>query len=257
MSAYLTALAVTLLGWWISTGVILWLNHLPRRTYPLSITAATLLMGASLACLPLVAASTGTAAAFAGFALALLVWGWLEMTYLMGVLTGPRKSPCPPGAAPGTRFRLALATSIYHETAVVLLGATLLALTWEAPNQVATQSYICLWLMRWSAKLNLFLGVRNYNSQWLPAQLHYLDSYICTGTVNRLFPLSMLLGTVAAAGFYLAAVGSGTLFGITSHSLVASLITLAVIEHLFLMLPLGDAALWRWALPGAGSRRGG
>ena len=52
-------------------------------------------------------------------------------------------------------------------------------------------------------------------------------------------------------------------FGVTLHaaatatdpytmmamSLVATLLALAIVEHWFMVLPLPDAALWRWALP--------
>jgi putative photosynthetic complex assembly protein 2 len=44
-------------------------------------------------------------------------------------------------------------------------------------NRVAAATCATLGLMRWSAKLNLFLGVRNYNQDWLPGAPAYLDSY--------------------------------------------------------------------------------
>jgi hypothetical protein len=34
-----------------------------------------------------------------------------------------------------------------------------------------------------------------------------------------------------------------------SYTLVASLAALGTLEHLFLMFPLRDAALWQWAAP--------
>jgi putative photosynthetic complex assembly protein 2 len=41
-------------------------------------------------------------------------------------------------------------------------------LTAGGENRVAAATCATLGLMRWSAKLNLFLGVRNYNQDWLP-----------------------------------------------------------------------------------------
>jgi putative photosynthetic complex assembly protein 2 len=254
VSGYLLAVAVALLSWWFSTGVILILNHLPRSTYRWSFGAATLVMAGSLACLPATSLDTSTAGAVTGFVLALLIWGWLEMGYLMGIVTGPHGAPCPPQASTRQRFFLAIATSLYHEFAVLLLAGCVLALTWQGPNQVATLTFITLWLMRWSAKLNLFLGVRNYNGQWLPVHLRYLDSYTRRRHMNALFPFSLLLGVAAAVNLYCEAIVSSTGFGAVGNTLVGTLVSLAVLEHVFLMLPLGDAALWQWALPH--SRRG-
>ena len=37
-------------------------------------------------------------------------------------------------------------------------------------------------------------------------------------------------------------------FGVTGYTLVATILTLAVVEHLCLVLPLPDAWLWRWVV---------
>jgi len=42
-------------------------------------------------------------------------------------------------------------------------------------------------------------------------------------------------------------------FDITSHTLLATLLTLAVAEHWFLVLPIPAEAMWNWAL---GARAG-
>jgi putative photosynthetic complex assembly protein 2 len=249
MSGYLFAVTIALLSWWFSTGLILLLNHLPRSTHRWSFGAASLVLVLSLACLPATSLDTSTTGAVVGFVLALLVWGWLEMGYLMGIVTGPHSAPCPAQASTRQRFFLAIATSLYHEFAVVLLAGCVLALTWGGPNQVATLTFITLWLMRWSAKLNLFLGVRNYNGQWLPEHLRYLDSYTSRRRMNPLFPVSVLLGIAVTADLFFAAATSETRFGAVGNTLVGTLVALAVLEHAFLMLPLRDAALWQWALP--------
>lgn len=244
------AIAVALIGWWFSTGVILMLNHLPRGTYRWSFLCASALMLASLASLSANSLDDTAAGAIVGFLLVLVIWGWLEMGYLMGIVTGPHSEPCPAAVSPVQRFFLAIATSLYHELAVLVLAALVISLSWDGPNQVATLSFLTLWLMRWSAKLNLFLGVRNYNGQWLPDHLHYLDSYTRRRRMNALFPISLTMGLLAAFHLFQGAAAAGASdFDMIANTLVATLISLAVLEHLFLMLPLGDAALWRWALP--------
>ena len=45
MSVYLLPIAYTLFAWWFSTGVILYLNGLPRWTHAWTMLFATLLLG--------------------------------------------------------------------------------------------------------------------------------------------------------------------------------------------------------------------
>ncbi len=50
-------------------------------------------------------------------------------------------------------------------------------------------TYLVLWGMRQSAKLNLFLGVRNLGVEFLPQHLRYLQSFFRRRGMNALFPL--------------------------------------------------------------------
>jgi putative photosynthetic complex assembly protein 2 len=102
--------------------------------------------------------------------------------------------------------------------------------------------------MRWSAKLNLFLGVRNYNSDWFPDHLGYLDSYTRRAPMNLLFPLSVTAGTAVAVLLLAQAMGTTDPFLRSADLLISALLSLAVLEHWFLMYPFGESALWRWAL---------
>ena len=249
MDGVLLAITVAMLGWWFSTGVILMLNHLPRHTHRWSFAGATVLMLASLALLPTVSLQATSAGAVAGFMLSLLIWGWLEMGYLMGFVTGPLSAPCPRNADNRQRFFLAIATSLYHELSVLVLAGLVLLLSWQAHNQVATLTIMTLWLMRWSAKLNLFLGVRNYNGDWLPEHLRYLDSYTRRRALNPLLPLSLAIGSYLAWRLFLNAATGTTGYEVVANTLVGTLMALAVLEHACLALPLREAMLWQWALP--------
>lgn len=251
MSSYLLAVSIALLGWWLSTGIILYLNLLPSRSHAWSVGGFALLALASLALLPGIAGQHSQSAAIAGFAVALTVWGALEISYLMGFLTGNNSQPCPAGINGWQRFRLAVATSIHHELAVIACGIAIIALSWEAPNQVAAGTYLTLWLMRWSAKLNLYLGVSNFNEHWLPERNRYLVSYMRTRAMNWLFPFSVGLATVAATLLALAASGADNAVDRLAASLVCTLLALAILEHWFLVLPVRDSALWQWAITAA------
>lgn len=255
MSSYLLAVSVALVGWWLSTGVILYLNLLPRRSHPWSVLGFAALALGSLALLPEIAQTQTTAAAILGFAVALAVWGALEISYLMGFLTGSNSQPCPERVTGWRRFRLAVATSIHHEIAVIACGIAILVLSWGAPNQVAAGTFLTLWLMRWSAKLNLYLGVSNFNEHWLPERNRYLVSYMRTRAMNWLFPFSVGAATTIATVLALAAAGADSAVERLALSLVCTLLVLAILEHWFLVLPVRDSALWQWAISAAAGVR--
>jgi putative photosynthetic complex assembly protein 2 len=132
---------------------------------------------------------------------------------------------------------------------VIAVVLSVLFLSAGGPNKVAAATCVSLWLMRWSAKLNLFLGVRNYNSDWFPDHLQYLDSYTRRAPMNLLFPLSVTAGTTAAVLLLASAMATTDPFLRAADLLVSALLSLAVLEHWFLVYPFGESALWRWALP--------
>ena len=195
--------------------------------------------------------SSGTrvADAYCAFSCAILVWAWQEMAFLLGYVTGPRRTPCPPQVTGWARARLAFQAVLHHELALVLLAAAVLAVTWDAPNQTGWWTFLVLWTMRQSAKLNIFLGVRNLNESFLPPHLLYLQTYFTRRRLNALFPWSVLVSTVVAVPLWQAALASGASpFEVAQYALVASLLSLAVLEHWFLVLPMPSEWLWKWGL---------
>ncbi len=243
--------------WWAGTGVVLYLDSLPARTFRWSLAGSLAALAASLYGLILSADGTRIADAYLAFGCAVALWGCLEMTYFMGLLTGPRKAPCPPDCGGPRRFLLAIGTSLYHELAVVATAALLVLLTWESPNPVGLWTFTVLWLMRWSAKLNVFLGVPNLHGDWLPDHLRFLQSYMGRRSMNYLFPFSVTIGTVAAVLVWMEALALGfEPFRPVGLTLVAVLLVLAVLEHWFLVLPVPDEALWTWAFKPEARRKG-
>ena len=253
MSDFGLAIVVAITGWWFFTGLILWLVHRFQSIHRWIFALATGLMVVALIIAGDVALDTSPQGAVIGFCLALVLWGWLEMGYLMGFVTGPVNQQCPQHARLAQRLYWGVGTSLYHELALIVVGSTLLLLTFDAPNKTALWSFLTLWAMRWSAKLNLVLGVRNYNIEWLPSHLAYLDSYIPRRRINGLFPISVIAGIAATAWLFTLATGSHAIWDRIAFALVATLMALGTLEHLFLMLPLHDAALWRWAAPNGAS----
>lgn len=250
MSAPGWPLLVTLLLWWGSTGVILYLVTRPAlRT--VAMWGASALGVAALFGVLASKDSADAASAYCAFACGLLIWGWVEMSYLSGWITGPRRAqvPCPTDVGVGRRFLLGIGTSLWHELLIIGIGVLLLLLTREAVNPVAAWTFVILWVMRWSAKLNLFLGVPNLNAEFFPPHLRYLETYVTRRAMNLLFPVSVTAGTFVAAVLISHAFTTTSEFGAVAGLTLGTLMALAVLEHWFMVVPLRDAELWRWALP--------
>ncbi len=248
----------TVFIWWFSTGAILWLNRRPRRTQLWGLAAASALAVASLWGLVASAADPTPFGAYLAFACALGVWGWHEMTFLMGLVTGPRTAPCPPGARGLRRFVLAASTLIHHEIALALTALAIVAISWGQPNPIGALTFGVLFFSRLSAKLNLFLGVPNFTEAFFPDHLWHFVSYLRKSPVNALFPVSMAAGVVAAGASLYQGLGPGaSAFEAAGYGLVFTLTALAMLEHFFMVTPLPDAALWRWAMPATDPAAGG
>lgn len=249
----MTELALALLFavfiWWFSTGTVLLLNRLSRGAVSLSLFLSSLLAVASLVGLAHTAPQSTTTGAYCAFTCALLVWGWHELSFLTGWITGPRKTALPPGLSEGRRFVEAVRAILWHELAIVAMGGVIGAITWDQPNQVGMGTFAVLWVMRTSAKLNLFLGVRNLSEAFLPAHLKYLESFFRRRPMNLLLPVSITAASAVLAVMVAHAVADGTaLAAAVGTTLVASMLALAIVEHWMLVLPLDTTALWRWAL---------
>jgi putative photosynthetic complex assembly protein 2 len=240
--------AFAALVWWFATGAILYLDGLPRRTFARSMAAATAVMLAS-ACVAFATRNDrSVSGAYAAFTSAILIWGWLEMSFLMGFVTGPRKESCHDRCAGWSHFLHATEAIIYNELAIAAGAAGIVAVTWQCSNRVCLWTFLILWAMRLSAKLNLFFGVPNVGEQFLPDHLQYLKSFFRRRRMNFLFPVSIIASTltvlVLAQKFWAAA----DAFRSTAYALTTSLLALAVLEHWFMVLPLPSERLWRWAL---------
>jgi putative photosynthetic complex assembly protein 2 len=249
MFDYIAPVLFVLLAWWFSTGAIFYLDGLPRRTFRYSMAGMTVVLVAALGGLSATADEISRNGAYVAFACALAVWGWQEMGFLMGFVTGPRRAACPPGASTGKRFSLAVETILFHELALAVSGLAVVAMTWGGENQIGTWTFLALWTMRLSTKLNLFLGVPNLSEEVLPAHLAYLASYFAKRPMNLFFPVSVTLATTAT-GFAWGAVSalSGDAPGLAGAVLIATILTLGVLEHWFLVVPLPVNAIWKWGL---------
>jgi putative photosynthetic complex assembly protein 2 len=190
--------------------------------------------------------------AMIAFTSAVLIWGWHELSFLTGFLTGPSAKPCPEGAVGWRRFRHAALTLIYHEAALALTALGLAALTLGHPNPMGGLTFLILFAARLSAKLNLFVGVPNFTDSFFPEHLRHLTSYLRRRPAGLFFAITVTSGcAVLALIAWRALDPAASSFDGVALALLFTLTALALLEHAFMVLPLPDAALWRWALPAA------
>ena len=209
--------------------------------------AASLLTLAALLCIGHTPTDASVAGAYAGFTCAVVLWGWHELAFLSGWLTGPRRRAASQGSRAWRRLSEAIQVLLWHELALIASGVALWWWLAGSANPVAAWTFTLLYAMRVSAKLNLYLGVRNLALDFLPPHLLYLGSYFRQRRFNALMPASLLGGLAMVA--WLLQGAAATEGGIrVAHVLLAALLVLALVEHLMLVLPMQPSTLWRWAL---------
>jgi putative photosynthetic complex assembly protein 2 len=103
--------------------------------------------------------------------------------------------------------------------------------------------------MRQSAKLNVFLGVLNLNEKFLPVHLKYIHTYFTKRAMNPLLPVSILMACLFAIPLWQTTFATGvTPYQIASSTILATLLSLAILEHILMVLPLSTEGLWKWGL---------
>lgn len=241
--------------WWFSTGVILWRVKSADKAGPnahlISVLGGLPLLALGITGLAATFADASVTGTYLAFLAALAVWGWIELAFLSGVITGPNTTPCPPHASEVDRFIRATGTIAWHE---VLLIATLILIASaasDATNTTGLWTFAILFFARLSAKLNLFFGVPRIHTEFLPTPLAHLASHFRHAQMNWVFPISVTLLTFAAACWMERAIVAPTDGAFIGHILLTALTLLALLEHWFMVLPLPDQKLWRWMLPSA------
>lgn len=254
---WIAALAALFL-WWFSTGILLWRVRMADNGSPDQHIWSVLLA------LPMLAAGvlgyTGTLdnaspdGVFLAFLSALAIWGWIELAFLSGLITGPNRAPCPPGADLAERFLRGFGTLAWHELLLVVTLALMAHLAQGAENAFGLWTFAVLFFARISAKLNLFFGVPRINVEFLPRPLAHLASHFRHASMNALFPISVTALAFATGCWLERLWQAGSPGEVTGFSLLAALTLLALIEHWFMVLPLPDQKLWRWMLPAPKTR---
>jgi putative photosynthetic complex assembly protein 2 len=246
-SSIAAAALFAMLCWWFGTGAILWLVRRPPSGFRTSLTVCTALLGVSLWTTHISMQDQTVGNAYLAFASVIVMWAWHEMVFLTGWITGPRRVPLQPGVLGWTRFVQSTQVVIWHELALLLNFGVLLWMQQGQPSHVALCTFAVLWCMRFSAKMNLFFGVPEVGEQYLPRHLAYLGSYFKKGRLSAFFYVSVAIATAIWAWIVWEVV-SGEVAVSTGWVLLASLLGLAIVEHLIMAFPAPMQKLWGWAM---------
>ena len=192
--------------------------------------------------------NNSVAGAYVGFLSALALWGWIELAFLTGVITGPVRQPLKAGVREWERFIRAWGTIAYHEMLLAFTLLAMIAASYGADNKFGMWTFAVLFAARVSAKLNLYLGVRKINVEFIPEHLNHLPSHFRIARMNWLFPISITGLSFALACFLERIWAVEMQADIVGFALLSALTALALLEHWFMVLPLPDEKLWRWML---------
>jgi len=248
LSQPLIAVVVAMFVWWFTTGAVFLLvrrgaNHERRIAFAATVAGVSALVGLHAS-----AQWDSVAGAYVAFGSAVIVWAWHEVMFLLGYIAGPRRFSATPGLTGMRRFREAFATVRDHELAIAATALVVAALTLDAANTVGLWTFVLLWVMRVSAKLSIYPGARHPLSEMMPQRQIYLTTYFRTDRTTVLLPVVILAALVVFV--WLCTLGTGAdparAVGI---ALIATLLGLAIVEHVFLLLPIPDSVLWLWAAP--------
>ncbi len=242
---------IAIFVWWFSTGAIL---VAVRRADRLGSHGRTVFFGLPLLVLGAWAVSASLSdstflGVYLGFAGALAIWGWIELAFLAGVITGPQRNECPSGLESRERFFRAFSTVAYHELALTLGLLGLVLASDGAENRIALATYLVLFVARILAKLNLFYGVPRINLEFVPNRLVHLKSYFRRGPITIAFPIAITVLTALLAVCVERLWTAGSDVTVLGFALLTAMTALALLEHWFMVIPLPDAKLWRWMLP--------
>jgi putative photosynthetic complex assembly protein 2 len=248
-----TAALITLFLWWFSTGAILWrVRHADRAggtAHQTSVLLGLPLLACGIWGLGISLDDASVTGTYAAFLAALALWGWIELAFLSGIITGPNTRTASPFARGWDRFQQATLTILWHEAALIAALTLLAYAAWNAANPFGLYTFAVLFFARLSAKLNLFFGVPRIHTEFLPRPLSHLASHFRHARMNWLFPGSITGLTFATACWLGRAATAPTEAVLIGHVLLTALTALALLEHWFMVLPLPDQKLWRWMLP--------
>ncbi len=250
MSEILIPVVFVIVAWWASTGAVLWLARGLDKQMNFRLIGMTVLCALGFAGVMVASAESGLWTVYLAFISAIAIWAWVEFTLLSGMITGNRAEACPEDISEWKRFRLAFHTIAHHEYALVMMLTSLAFLDTNIGSGMAIKTFALLWVLRLGAKLTMFSGAPELSTNMMPERLTYMTTYFRHDRISAAFWLSLgFCGVFFAAGLYALL---NVNYEVTIQAqviMLTTLVGLAIVEHLFMVLPVPDSKLWSWAMP--------
>lgn len=247
----LMPIAVVVLLWWVSTGAVLWLARgMDSQMYP-RLILATILCALGFAGVVIASAHSEVWSVYLAFVSTLAIWGWIEFTFLAGLITGSDSTPCPPNISEGRRFAMAFKIICHHEYTLAAVLVIMAILDSNTGSGMAFKTFALLWIMRLGTKISIFSGVPGISVEMIPDRLSYMKSYFRLDRVSSAFWVSAAGCTLFfLAGLYALSDVNYNDVTRTEVIILTTLVGLALLEHAFMVLPIQDSKLWHWAMGG-------
>lgn len=238
------SLALVVGFWWAATGLTLAMQR-NAFTSMASLVVATLFAAVGAALIVITQYETTVRGARWAFLGAALIWWWCSTIFYAGL--GIDIASDATSGIPERTFAFALQAiqatlrpDLVGVFALVVIGA----LVRRKPNRFAFGALFTFWGTLQTAKLNVFMGVRNSGVDWLPEHLVPLSQFFGPARNSLLLPVTIVS---LAAGFLWVmqlSRSAATSFGKHGYAMIALLLGLAVLEHVMLgvnlALPLWD-----------------
>ncbi len=242
----LPPIVAAVLIWWGSTGIIIFVCG-RKQWRPWVFGLVTAIQPFAFWQFWATRDSADVGGTFAAFFWAIVIWSWIETSYYSGFVVGRRVPELEPGSPTGVRLRAAIAANLYHELFIIGLSIVVVILGWGGSNEIGLWAFMILHWTHQSAKINIFLGVNNLTTEFLPDNLKYMAQYFTQKPLNRFFPFSVTISIIIATLLFtniLAANNAGQQVG---QALLFIMMSAAILEHWWLVTPAPTKA-WDWAL---------
>ncbi len=228
--------------WWLSTGVIIYLNF-QSQFYGVVFWSALVLALVSGGVLFWFREAETVQGVYLSFTAASMVWAFVEISFYTGYIVGPAVRPIFSVGPSWMSFFKAVHRSVYHEGLVLGIVLVMSLVFWRARNKFGFYTFLLFWLMHQSAKLNIFLGVMNTGREFVPDSVSDMTHYMTVAHINWLFPISITLCTILSYRLLQLACSEAALWKKVGYVLTGVMAILAWLEHWLLVLPLNQS-LW-------------
>lgn len=242
----LPPVVAAVLLWWGATGIIIYICG-RKQWRPWIFGFVTLVQPFAFWQLWATRDSIDVGGIFASFFWAVIIWSWIEVSYYSGFVVGRKIPELEPDSPTGLRFRKAIAANLYHELFILALSAAVLVIGWGGRNEVGLWAFMILHWTHQSAKINIFLGVNNLTSEYLPDNLKYMSQYFTQKSMNSFFPFSVTISIILDTLLFTSILSGNTAGQQAGQAILFVMMSAAVLEHWWLVTPV-PTKVWEWAL---------